>query len=210
MTNPSRFPEGYLNVLKNASSDKAKVPTPGQKGRSTPKSQTPKSETPKTYAAMSTGSSSKSKVKAPNQGQTSHIDTPSGTKPVPPQEKTPIVVPTPKSRESSVTPKALTPVKSGSSAGTSKTLTPQQVAEKERHIAEVIEAVTERVAQQSPTKPLSQGQSRTKRERTPVSDVPKSDRELRSHSRQATVDEEPVVPSTPEVQMQEITPKKES
>ena len=88
-------------------------------------------------------------------------------------------------------------------------MTPQQVAEKERHIAEVIEAVTERVTQ-SPTKPLSQGQSRKKREKTPVSDIPKSDRELRSHSRQMVIDEEVVVPSTPEVQMKELTPEKES
>ena len=58
MTNMSRLPEDYLKVLKDASSDKAKVPTPGQKGKSTPKSQTPKGETPKAYATMSTGSSS--------------------------------------------------------------------------------------------------------------------------------------------------------
>ena len=110
------MPEGYLKVLKDASADKAKVPTPGQKGKSTLKSQTPKSETPKAYATMSTGGSSKSKTKAPNQGQIPHVDTLSGTKPVPSQEKTPILVPNPKSRESSVTPKALTPVKSGGSA----------------------------------------------------------------------------------------------
>ena len=116
----SRLPEGYLKVLKDASSDKAKVPTPGQKGKSTPKSQTPKGETSKAYATMSTGGSCKTKAKVPTSGQTSQVETPLGTKPVPSQEKTPIVLINPKSRESSVTPKALTPVKSGGSAGTSK------------------------------------------------------------------------------------------
>ena len=69
MTNMSRLPEGYLKVLKDASADKAKVPTPGQKGKSTPKSQTPKSETSKTYAAMSTGGSSKAMLKPQPKGK---------------------------------------------------------------------------------------------------------------------------------------------
>lgn len=74
-----------------------------------------------------------------------------------------------------------------------------------------MQTVADRISQQSPrSKALTQEPTRARREKTPATDVPKSDRELRSHSRQAQDVEMGEIPPTPEAKATGSAPQAES